>query len=209
MPPGGRAKDTGVTLFERGIAAGAKAPFGSGVIAAALLAGLAAGIASVMAGPGATGWFGAGLAVLMLTVAVIDGRFFLIPNPLNAAALLLGLVDAAVLGQGDLAAVAEAVLRAAVLAGAFLALRWLFARLRGRQGIGLGDVKLAAVAGSWLDWPVMPIAVEIAALSALFVYALRRYGLRHRLPPNGRLPFGLYFAPAIWVGWLLQVTWLR
>jgi leader peptidase (prepilin peptidase)/N-methyltransferase len=159
---------------------------------------------------GTVGWLGAGLALAMLAIAVVDGQSFLIPDPLNAAGLALGLANSAVLGQGDLvAAMAGSALRAAVLALSFFGLRLIYARLRGRHGIGLGDVKLAAVAGIWLDWSVMPIAVEIAALSALSIYALRRYVLHHPLRSSSRLPFGLYFAPAIWIGWLLQTTLMQ
>lgn len=165
---------------------------------------VALSIASVHGTPG---WLGAGLGLAMLAIAVVDAKHFLIPDPLSAAGLALGLANAAILGKGDLiAALSGAALRATVLALLFLGLRELYARLRGRHGIGLGDVKLAAVAGTWLDWPVMPIAVEIAALSALAVYALRRYGLRDPLGPGSYMPFGLYFGPAIWIGWLLQTT---
>jgi leader peptidase (prepilin peptidase)/N-methyltransferase len=167
-------------------------------------------VVSIVAAPGAAGWLGAGLALVMLAIAVVDGRSFVIPDSLNAAGLALGVAHAVVVGQQDIgAALADAVLRVAVLALAFFALRMIYARLRGRQGIGLGDVKLAAVAGSWLGWSIMPIAVEIAALSALSVYALRAYVLRRPLRPSSRLPFGLYFAPAIWIGWLLQATILQ
>jgi leader peptidase (prepilin peptidase)/N-methyltransferase len=75
--------------------------------------------------------------------------------------------------------------------------------------MGLGDVKLAAVAGIWLHWPVLPVVIEIAALSALATYMVRRYILRHSLWPASRLPFGLFLAPAIWIGWLLQTAVLR
>ena len=64
-------------------------------------------------------------------------------------------------------ALADAALRGAVLAFAFLSLLILYRRLRGRDGIGLGDVKLAGVAGVWLDWWVLPGVIEIAALAAL------------------------------------------
>jgi leader peptidase (prepilin peptidase)/N-methyltransferase len=186
------------------------APFPFRVVGTILAAGALAVVVSIVAAHGAAGWLGAGLALVMLAIAVIDGQRFLIPDSLNAAGLALGIVHSVVLGQGDIgAALAGAVLRAAVLALAFFALRLIYARLRGRQGIGLGDVKLAAVAGSWLGWSIMPIAVEIAALSALSVYALRRYALRRPLRPTSRLPFGLYFAPAIWIGWLLQTTVLQ
>jgi leader peptidase (prepilin peptidase)/N-methyltransferase len=165
---------------------------------------------SMAVAPSTAGWLGAGLALVMLAIAIVDGQHFLIPDPLNAAGLALGLANSAMLGQHELmATMAGAVIRAAVLAFVFFALRLIYARLRGRHGIGLGDVKLAAVAGIWLDWSVLPIAVEIAALAALSAYALRRYVLRHPLRSSSRLPFGLYFAPAIWIGWLLQTTLIQ
>src|SRR6202011_2602500 len=127
---------------------------------------------------------------------------------LNAAGLALGIVHAAVLaepGEGSvMQAPAFAALRAGGLVLVFLILRLLYVRMRGRQGIGLGDVKLAAVAGAWLGWIAMPIAIEIAALSALSVFATRHFVFRRPVRATTRLPFGLFFAPAIWIGWLLQ-----
>jgi leader peptidase (prepilin peptidase)/N-methyltransferase len=185
-------------------------PFPLMLVGTILVVGALAVTVSLAAAHGAAGWLGAGLALVMLAIAVVDRQHFLIPNSLNAAGLALGLVHSVVLEQEDMAAaLAGAVLRAAVLALAFFALRVIYARLRGRQGIGLGDVKLAAVAGSWLGWSIMPIAVEIAALSALSDYAVRRYALGRPLRSISRLPFGLYFAPAIWIGWLLQTTILQ
>jgi leader peptidase (prepilin peptidase)/N-methyltransferase len=164
------------------------------------------GATSFAVGGGSAGLLGAGLALVMLAIAVVDARSLLIPDPLNIAGALLGIVNAVVLGRGDLATLAVAALRAVVVAAAFFGLRQAYAGLRRRHGIGLGDVKLAAIAGIWLDWWMLPIAIEIAALSALAIYALRRHVLRHRLRPTSRLPFGLFFAPAIWIGWLLQTA---
>jgi leader peptidase (prepilin peptidase) / N-methyltransferase len=163
-------------------------------------------VASVSVGEGAAGVFGAGLALLMLAIAMIDARMFLIPDQLNAAGVALGIVNAAILGHGDVTWPAEAILRALAVAAAFWGLRAAYLRLRRRNGIGLGDVKLAAVAGAWLDWSVLPIAVELAALSALAAFGLRRLMLGRNAPRNDRLPFGLFFAPAIWIGWLLQTA---
>ena len=68
--------------------------------------------------------------------------------------------------------------------------------------MGFGDVKLAAVAGVWLDWGDLPIAVNIGALSALAVALYAR--LRDsEFDPKARLPFGAFFAPAIWICWVL------
>jgi leader peptidase (prepilin peptidase)/N-methyltransferase len=88
----------------------------------------------------------------------------------------------------------------------FLGLRVAYRGLRGREGIGLGDVKLAVVAGAWLSWLTIPIAVELAALAGLATYLVRRYWLGRALQMHSRLPFGLFFAPAIWLGWLLETT---
>ena len=97
-------------------------------------------------------------------------------------------------------------LRAAILALIFLALRVAYRWLRGREGVGLGDVKLAGLVGAWLDWSIIPLAIEIAALSALAVYGFRQFVLRRRLHATARMPFGLFLAPAIWLSWLLATA---
>jgi leader peptidase (prepilin peptidase)/N-methyltransferase len=178
------------------------------------VAGLAAlavalALASILAAPGLPGWLGAGLALVVLAIAAIDARFFIIPNELSAAGLALALVNAAILAPNAMGeAVALAALRGAVLALSFLGLRALYRKVRGREGIGLGDVKLAGVAGAWLSWMTIPIAIEIAALSALAVYGLRHYAGGRPLDAALKFPFGLFLAPSIWLCWLLEVVLL-
>jgi leader peptidase (prepilin peptidase)/N-methyltransferase len=97
-------------------------------------------------------------------------------------------------------------MRSGVLALSFLAMRALYHRLRQREGMGLGDVKLAAVAGAWLGWTSIPIAIEIAALAAIASYALGRLSKSRPIRATARLPFGLFFAPSIWLCWLLRAV---
>jgi leader peptidase (prepilin peptidase)/N-methyltransferase len=170
----------------------------------AILVAWSAGIAaSLILVPNALGVAGGGLAVLMIAIAVVDARRFIIPNELTAAALALGFLHAAIQGP-VVEALASAALRGAVLAVTFLSLRVLYRWIRGRDGIGLGDIKLAGVAGVWLDWWVLPVAIEIAALAALAVYSMRFLHGRASVRLVTKLPFGLFFAPAIWLGWLLE-----
>jgi leader peptidase (prepilin peptidase)/N-methyltransferase len=165
---------------------------------------------SIWAAPGVPGWLGAGLALVMLAIATIDARWFIIPNELSAAGFALALINAAVLAQdGIAAAVGMALLRGAVVALLFLALRMLYRRVRGRDGIGLGDVKLAGVMGAWLGWVTIPIAVEIAALSAIAVYLFRHTARGRPLDRTLKFPFGLFLAPSIWLCWLLEVAVLN
>jgi leader peptidase (prepilin peptidase)/N-methyltransferase len=173
------------------------------------LASLAAALASIVAAPGARGILGACLALLMGAIALYDARYFIIPNVLNAAALVLALAHAAAL-EPDAAAVqiAMALVRAAAAGGTFLAVKLAYRGLRGREGLGMGDVKLAAVAGAWLDWFAILVAVEIAVLVALGAYLLRGVLARRPLRATGAMPFGLYLAPAIWAAWLVQTILL-
>lgn len=160
--------------------------------------------ASLILLPNAQGVVGGALAFLMIAIAFVDARRFIIPNELTAATLAVGFLHAAMQEDGSVReALVGAALRGLVLAFAFFSLRFLYHRIRGQHGLGLGDVKLAGVAGVWLGWWVLPVAIEIAALAALLVYATRL--LRGRAPDRSlKLPFGLFFAPAIWIGWLLE-----
>jgi leader peptidase (prepilin peptidase) / N-methyltransferase len=165
----------------------------------------AAVAASLSASPDVHGALGAVLALLMLAIAVIDAQSFIIPDELTAAALALALVNAGLQDPSSvIEGVAWSVVRGAALAACFLAVRAVYQLIRGREGIGLGDVKLAAVAGAWLGWTTMPVAVEIAALVALGAYALSQMVGGRPVRATGRLPFGLFLAPAIWLCWLLE-----
>jgi len=94
--------------------------------------------------------------------------------------------------------------RAAFAAGLFYLVRIAYRRFRGRDGLGLGDVKLAAAAGAWLSLPMLPIAIEIAAVTALAAYVFRQRKRARVLRAAGRIPFGAFFAPAIWLGWVMD-----
>lgn len=169
----------------------------------------AAAFASIAIAPNMIGLAGAGLALVVVAIAVIDGHSFVIPNWLVAAGLALAALHAAALRpEAMLESVAIAAMRGVALACVLLLVRVVYARVRGRQGLGLGDVKLAIVAGAWLDWFTMAIAIELAAVAALCGYMLRQMILRRSLSATHRLPFGLFFAPAIWICWILETLWL-
>jgi leader peptidase (prepilin peptidase) / N-methyltransferase len=172
---------------------------------AAFMAAFGAAVVSLLLAPGSNGILGAGLAVLMALIASVDAASYVIPDVLTAAGLALALLHAASQNNDAIAtAVAAAALRGIVLALLFWLLRVAYRWLRGRDGLGLGDVKLAAVAGAWLNWPAIPVAVDIAAFSGIAVYVVRQYVLQRPIRANAKLPFGAFFAPAIWLGWLFE-----
>jgi leader peptidase (prepilin peptidase) / N-methyltransferase len=174
-------------------------------LAAWAAVGLCTTVVSVLSASGLSGILGAGLALVMIAIAAIDARYFLIPNEWVLAGLVLGLAAAGAQPGRWAVNVAGAAGRGLVLALLFLAFRILYRRLRGRDGIGLGDVKLAAVAGVWLGWAAVALAIDVAALSALAAVLLDMLRGR-KFTAATRIPFGLFFAPAIWLAWLVDTT---
>ena len=167
------------------------------------LAATAIGVASFAASPDLRGALGAALGWLMLAVAQSDARRFVVPDALTASAFALGLVDASLADGGSFQAPALAAATAALAAAALYAVELVYRRLRGRAGLGLGDVKLAGVAGAWLGVALTPAAIELAALAALAAYFMRQARKRRALNGAARLPFATFLAPAIWLVWLL------
>ena len=163
---------------------------------------------SLLAAPGLEGLFGAFLGGLMLAIAVIDADRYIIPNELTGAAVALALLRAGVVGaDADWYAVLWAAFRATAVTVPLLALMILYRRWRGRDGLGLGDIKLAAVAGSWLGMVMIFAVIEFAALAALAAYGINATLRKRPLRASAFLPFGLFLAPAIWIGWLVEARW--
>ena len=180
---------------------------GPGPALALSLALLLGVFASLITAPGAEGLYGAFLAVLMVAVAANDARHYLIPNELTGAAFALALLRAGAFApETGAEALLWAVVRAGSVALPLLLLMLLYRRWRGRDGLGLGDVKLAAVCGAWLDLATVVAVIELAALLAIGAYVANAALQRKPLRATAFLPFGLFLAPAIWIGWLGE-TW--
>jgi len=73
-----------------------------------------------------------------------------------------------------------------------LTVRWLYKRLRGRDGMGLGDVKLFAMIAAFLGWGEFLLALFAGVLAAS-LYGLALLALR-RANAASKLPFGSFLA---------------
>ena len=157
---------------------------------------------SLIIAPAPDGLFGAFLALIVFAIAINDARDYTIPDALTAAAAALALVRAGIVGpDAGVEAIGWVLLRSAATALPLLLMMIGYRRLRGRDGMGLGDVKLAAVAGLWLDWVTIFAVIELAALAGLGAYLVAGRLRRRPLKATAFLPFGLFLAPAIWIGW--------
>lgn len=135
----------------------------------------------------------AGLAVVLVAMSAVDLDRGWLPDPLQAAAALLALGWRFALPGDAVADALDMALGVLVLGGTGLAVRWGFRLLRGREGFGLGDVKLMAVAGLWLGLGPAPMLLVLAGLGgALLALVWRAAGLGREFPLGPPLAFALY-----------------
>lgn len=140
------------------------------------------------------GWV---LGVILLCAALVDLRHGLLPDRLTFPLLWGGLL-LALAGRGP--ALHSAVAGAAVGYILLWGTGWGFYLLTGREGLGYGDAKLAAVLGGWLGAAALPGCLLAASLLGLiYVAGLRVMGQR-----PASIPFGPGLALAGWGGWLYQ-----
>lgn len=136
---------------------------------------------------------------LLLTLAVLDARHMWLPDalilPLAALGLTLGdwILPAPFLDR-VIGTVAGIIL--------FALLAFVYRRLRGRDGLGLGDAKLLGAIGAWMGWQALPFVLLIASMAALlWVLALRVTGQQmHALT---RIPLGTFLCLAVVPTWMV------
>ena len=85
------------------------------------------------------------------------------------------------------------------------ALSALAERLVGQPALGLGDAKLAAMAGAWLGLAGLGIAMGVAVISGALFGVMGR--ITGRLKPREPFPFGPFIAVGIWLVWLMGSEW--
>ncbi|MCC6468626.1 MAG: prepilin peptidase [Alphaproteobacteria bacterium] len=144
-------------------------------------------------------WAICALGWMLLALALIDARHFLLPDaltlPLMLAGLALGLAGGAHWPVGP----AEAAIGAACGYLVLTALGFIYRRLRGRTGLGGGDAKLLAAAGAWTGWIGLPSVVLIAAVAALAWTVADAVARRRRIEAGQPVAFGVFLALGTWL----------
>ena len=118
----------------------------------------------------------------LLVLGLIDLHHRILPNTITLPGIALGLALSVGLEPGPVAALAGT----AVGAGVPLAIALLYRRLRGVEGLGMGDVKMLAMIGAWLGWQAALLtllaASVLGSLAGLAVLATGRGDGRYPLP---------------------------
>ena len=138
------------------------------------------------------------LGWLLLALAAIDWRCFLLPDFLTLPLLGAGLLLWAV---ADPPALASHAIGAAAGLAFILVLRWGYWQLRRREGIGLGDAKLLAASAAWVSWEGLPSVLLVASVAAL-ASTLLRYKRSGSISLVDPVPFGAFLCLGTWLVWL-------
>jgi leader peptidase (prepilin peptidase)/N-methyltransferase len=143
-------------------------------------------------------WLTCALGWWLLALGWIDARVFRLPDVLTLPLILAGLAEAAWL---EPVALTDRVLAAAVGFASLWLLAVTYRRLRGRDGLGLGDAKLLAAGGAWVGVAALPFVLFTGAvLALLYALALRLRGTT--LSGTLKLPLGPFLSAAIWLAWV-------
>lgn len=152
------------------------------------------GALAMLASPGPMGLAGAVLGWALLALLFLDAEHFWLPDRITLPLLALGLA----FGAGS---IADRLLGMALGGGAFLLLALGYRFLRGKEGLGGGDVKLMAALGAWLGPALIGPLLLVSASIGLLLAGVSR--LRGRaLPAGGRIPLGACMAAAAFPLWL-------
>ncbi len=139
----------------------------------------------------------------LLVVSFIDLKHQIIPDVISLPGILLGLAQS--FTPWGTVPWTDAAIGAATGGGFLFAVAWAFKRFTGKDGMGLGDVKLLAMIGAWMGWRALPFIVLISSLSGIIIgggaLLLTRRGLRVRIPFGPFLSIGavvvFFFEPHI------------
>jgi leader peptidase (prepilin peptidase) / N-methyltransferase len=137
------------------------------------------------------------LTWLLLTLSWYDYRYGRLPDvltvSLGASGILVALLKSPVLASYLLGG-ASGLLVSATIAYAYKL-------LRGRDGLGGGDIKLLGAIGAWVGWQELSLLLLLAASSAVAFCVVRG-----RIAATASVPFGPFIAAAGWAVWVCSPT---
>jgi leader peptidase (prepilin peptidase) / N-methyltransferase len=135
-------------------------------------------------------------SALLIALIAADLEERILPDEFTLGGTALGLIFAALSRFGPrLISLEESALGAVIASGAMWLVGWLYKKVRHREGLGLGDVKMLAMMGAFLG--ISDTLLALIAGSAFGVVAGLAYILITRKDPSTyQLPFGTFLGAA-------------
>jgi leader peptidase (prepilin peptidase)/N-methyltransferase len=167
------------------------APFSPRYAVIEILTGILFGLVAMQGLPLGVTLLQMAICAAMVVITFIDLDHFLILNVITYPAIALSPVVAALVGH---ISVVDSLIGVVVGGGGLYAFAWSYEKLRHREGMGLGDVKLLAMIGGLLGWQAtlfsLFVGSMIGSIAGLVAMGFRRSGF------DLEIPFGPFLAMA-------------
>ena len=124
----------------------------------------------------------------MIVLFVIDLQHRILPNVITVPGTVLGVILSLFLPPGIVAALVGVLIGGGLLYGIGEA----YYRLRGVEGMGMGDVKMLAMIGAFLGWQLVLVTIIVASFGGAVLGALMLATRRGTM--QAALPFGTFLA---------------
>ncbi|MBF0162791.1 MAG: prepilin peptidase [Magnetococcales bacterium] len=138
------------------------------------------------------------LGCAFLVLMMIDFYHYILPDIITLPGIVLGLLVAALpISEPPLATLEAALWGAGLGGGGLWLFAYLFEKITGKVGMGMGDIKLLAMIGAWLGWQSLPLTLFLAGLLGSVVGIIWMV-VAHR-DRSQQIPFGPYLVLGAWV----------
>lgn len=121
-------------------------------------------------------------ACAMIVLLVIDLQHRILPNVITVPGTVVGFLFSLFAPPGW----RSALIGIAVGGGVLLLISEVYFRVRGEEGLGMGDVKMLAMIGAFLGWKLMLVTLVLASfvgsLVGVAMIAMDRTNLKYALP---------------------------
>ena len=177
------------------------------ILLSALASAVTLVVVSFMTLPAVVAGISSILGLAMLGIVLADNRWFIVPDALSLPAIIFGLLASGRLVDPAISTLTNTDHVIGMITGGFgfWLIRAAYAWFRQQEGLGLGDVKLAAAAGAWVGWQDLANVVLLAGSLALAAIAAATLVGGRKISTSDKLPFGCFLAPSIWLVWFVGV----
>lgn len=150
-------------------------------------------------------------ACAMIVLFMIDYRHRILPDVITLPGVIGGFAASVVLPPGPVASLIG------VLAGggSLFLINEAYYRIRGHEGLGMGDVKMLAMIGAFLGWKLMVVTLFLGSftgsLLGLLLITFRRGSMQSALPFGTFLALGALAATVVGdrlVAWYASISGL-
>jgi len=143
------------------------------------------------------------LVLAMVAVAIIDAEYMEIPDEISLGGAAVGIILSFV---PDGVTPLEALIGAAAGSACLGLIRWVHMKIRGIEGMGLGDVKLTAAIGAFMGWHSLPVIFLLSTIPGLLIGGL--WIALQRKDARTPLPFGTFLAIGVIVYVFIEPWWI-